>query len=190
MNNNRGFTLVELLMVVAMIGVLATIGIPTYQRMVQRAKKSEAKTMLAGIFTAESGFQAEYGTFGNRLDRIGFGAVAGTQTYIVGFPLANCATDVIAPAIGTAPGAFLNNVYPGYYNVATVAQESRVLPVRNQPTACDPGAIGVNGDTFTATATGALATNPAGNVLATLGDLDCWRIDQNRVLSNLNDGVQ
>lgn len=48
-SRGNGFTLVELLIVVAIVGVLATIGIPTYQRMVKKARQAEAKSNLGSI---------------------------------------------------------------------------------------------------------------------------------------------
>lgn len=56
----RGFTLIELMIVVAIIGVLAAIAIPNFIRYQLRAKSSEAKTVLGGIKTSQESFRAEY----------------------------------------------------------------------------------------------------------------------------------
>src|SRR3989338_11106065 len=94
----RGFTLVELLIVVAIIGVLSTIGIPTFRKMVQKAKKSEAKVALGGLYTAETAFFAEYGVYGSYLDKIWF-ELSGTGgvTYTIGFPTSACASEALMP---------------------------------------------------------------------------------------------
>ena len=59
----RGFTLIELMIVVAIIGILAAIAIPNFLRFQLKAKSSEAKTNLAAIRTAEESYFAEYGSF-------------------------------------------------------------------------------------------------------------------------------
>jgi len=58
-----GFTLIELMIVVAIIGILAAIAIPNFIRFQLRAKSSEGKTNLAAIRTAEESYFAEFGTY-------------------------------------------------------------------------------------------------------------------------------
>ena len=58
-----GFSLIELMIVVAIIGLLAAIAIPTYARFQMKAKTSEAKTNLASIQTAEESYYTEYGRY-------------------------------------------------------------------------------------------------------------------------------
>ncbi len=66
MKNRKGFTLIELMIVVAIIGILAAIAIPNFLKFQAKSKQSEAKTNLKGIYTAETGYFGEnnsYGTF-------------------------------------------------------------------------------------------------------------------------------
>jgi type IV pilus assembly protein PilA len=58
-----GFTLIELMIVVAIIGILAAIAIPNFLRFQLKAKSSEGKTNLAAIRTAEESYHAEYGVY-------------------------------------------------------------------------------------------------------------------------------
>jgi len=51
MQKQQGFTLIELMIVVAIIGILAAIAIPQYQNYVARAQFSEAHTLLSGART-------------------------------------------------------------------------------------------------------------------------------------------
>ncbi len=58
-NNQKGFTLIELMIVVAIIGILAAIAIPNFLQFQLKSKTAEAKSNLGAIRTAEEAFFAE-----------------------------------------------------------------------------------------------------------------------------------
>jgi len=59
----EGFTLIELMIVVAIIGILAAIAIPNFLQYQLKSRQSEAKTNLQAIKTSEVSFQAERGCY-------------------------------------------------------------------------------------------------------------------------------
>jgi prepilin-type N-terminal cleavage/methylation domain-containing protein len=58
MMNRKGFTLVELMIVVAIIGILASIAIPNFVDMQYRAKRAEIPSNVDGIKTSELAYEA------------------------------------------------------------------------------------------------------------------------------------
>ena len=66
--NRKGFTLVELMIVVAIIGILAAIAIPNFLQFRLKAKTSEAKSNLGAIRSTEVAYFAEWNFYiGNRV---------------------------------------------------------------------------------------------------------------------------
>ena len=59
----RGFTLIELMIVVAIIGILAAIAIPNFVKFQCRSKQSEAKSNLKAMYVAEESYRGEYDTY-------------------------------------------------------------------------------------------------------------------------------
>ena len=63
MNNRRGFTLVELMVVIVVIGILASLAIPRFMGVTEKAKLSEFKPVLKQAITLYNAWYQEKETF-------------------------------------------------------------------------------------------------------------------------------
>ncbi len=78
--NQKGFTLIELMIVVAIIGILAAIAIPNFLKYQAKSRQSEARVNLGGIFVAETSYFAEQARY-NDFDAIGFALAGSSNRY-------------------------------------------------------------------------------------------------------------
>ena len=68
--NNKGFTLLEILVVVLIIGILAAIALPKYQKAVKKSRAVEAVMNLKSLFKAQEMFRLTNGTYTNNLNNL------------------------------------------------------------------------------------------------------------------------
>jgi prepilin-type N-terminal cleavage/methylation domain-containing protein len=61
--SRKGFTLIELMIVVVIIGILASMAIPRYYTAATKAKQSEAKNLLKQVFVMQSAYMQEHGAY-------------------------------------------------------------------------------------------------------------------------------
>ena len=61
--DSKGFTLIELMIVVVIIGILAAMAIPRFMRTTTKTKQSEAKLILKQIYTMQRAYRQMYDTY-------------------------------------------------------------------------------------------------------------------------------
>lgn len=71
-NEESGFSMIELMIVVAIIGILAAVAIPNYQSFIRKSKQAEVKTNLSQFFTASKAFHGEWGFYIGAFEHIGY----------------------------------------------------------------------------------------------------------------------
>ena len=79
---NKGFTLIELMIVVAIIGVLASIAYPSYQDYVLRAKRADAKAGLLNLQLAQEKYRANCIQYATDIHATTRSCVTGTHNLI------------------------------------------------------------------------------------------------------------
>jgi type IV pilus assembly protein PilA len=174
LRGKKGFTLIELMIVVAIIGILAAIAIPNFLKFQAKSRTTEARTNLGAIFTGQTSFYGEANQYGN-FTNIGWGPT-GTPRYLY-----------MVGAVGSAPnGTTLVGkdvtsdgaapTWAGNFNVATDNTGNPATPVRP--------------DNVTMPNAFSFIAGAAGNIDNDNTDvLDAWTINKDRVLINTDSDV-
>lgn len=83
MKSQQGITLIELMIVVVIIGVLATIAVPKFSRMRDRASRGTLMSDLRNLATAQEGHFFERHIYSTIADSLGFRSTSGVVVTIV-----------------------------------------------------------------------------------------------------------
>lgn len=84
-NKEKGFTLIELMIVVAILGILAAIAIPNFMRFQAKSRQSEVKTNLGAIGTTAEAFRAENDTYVATWNQLGWAPQGANIRYDYGY---------------------------------------------------------------------------------------------------------
>jgi prepilin-type N-terminal cleavage/methylation domain-containing protein len=192
-DTNAGFSFVELMIVVALITILAAIGIPKYQVFVQKAQTAEAKSHISAIYAAQTSFIAEFDKCSSNLKEIGFSA-HGRLRYNAGF-----VSDIyyITPFAFTFSGGTQSRLSQicGGLGAGTdtscefIETPTEIVSLTGQQFYCN-----LNDHSYRAVATRAIhgdGTNVIAIIMAyyfpdwATVSIDAWTIDQNKQVTNL-----
>jgi type IV pilus assembly protein PilA len=101
----KGFTLIELMIVVAIIGILAAIALPAYQDYTTRAKISEVVLQVDGCKTAVAEYMQSAGAFPATVDQAGCSAAINTKYMAAGLAVSAAAVITSGAIRGTSSTA-------------------------------------------------------------------------------------
>jgi type IV pilus assembly protein PilA len=169
LKGSQGFTLVELMVVVAIIGILSAVAIPNFKKYQAKSKQSEAKIQLAALYTAEVSAQSDFNTYATCIQDLGYERNP-RGYYWVGFAAANAVQNAL--------------ITTGVCTSASAIGPTTILKSQgaNPTIAAIPAGTSVTAIAFVAGA--------GGQVSATGGvGLDQWTINEAKNLVNVVSGI-
>lgn len=98
-NGRRGFTLIEIALVLVLIGILAAMAISTYRRMIDKARMTQAKTVLSHLNKTEATYFSDHDRYTDNIVLLDFDPVK-YNYYEVSVVLDNDAKNYTGTATG------------------------------------------------------------------------------------------
>ena len=180
-NTQSGFSLVELMVVVAIIGILATIAIPKVNKFIAKARQAEAQVNLSSMYTFDKNFYVEFQGYTNDFAAMGF-SPEGKIRYNSGFGGSAVGPTNYTTLKGTAYAGKTDtlSLCPSNAGVAAACVTLKGSD-NNDPPAISGSALASPYDAFTAVSIAQLVQGSGA---------DTWTINQDKNLRNTVDGTQ
>lgn len=106
--NNQGFTIIELLIVIIVIGILSAISLPSFLNQANKARQTEAKTYIGSMNRAQQAAYMEQGSFTVNARELGLGIAPETTAYIYRIGVGSAAGSSVVNRAIPSDGSFSN----------------------------------------------------------------------------------
>ena len=165
--SEEGFTLVELLVVIIIIGILAAISLPNFLSQSAKAKQAEAKQYIGSINRVQTALRVENASFVNTFDSLAIGSLVGstsaTSTTNYNYSITGI-TDT-ATVVAQSKDSLLKSYTGGNYRYNNTNSQSTITSALCET--LQAGTATVTAPTFTVSA--GIATTTCGAALNQLG---------------------
>lgn len=132
MRNKGGFTLIELVIVIIILGVLAAVAIPTYLTTIEKARGTQALNQLAEIKLNQDGRAITTGAYANGIGALGYAPLVGVVWDPGVSALFNYRILTGAPFNANQPGIVATRK-EGTYMGRTIRMQLGAIAANNQP---------------------------------------------------------
>jgi len=78
-NNQKGMTLIELIIVVVIVAILASVALPAWNSQVQKARRADARNLLMSVQIEQEKYRSNYGSYASTMAALGLSAYNSTS---------------------------------------------------------------------------------------------------------------
>jgi type IV pilus assembly protein PilA len=148
---DEGFTLVELLVVVIIIGILAAIALPSFLNQATAAKQSEGRQNISALTRAQQNWRGSNSSFADNFDKLAIGVVKGqTKTDGSSSSVYTYTLNTTTQDLATHNAVFKDNKLKSYSGGASTSVNAEGNPVWNS-ILCESTAAGASANQTAAT---------------------------------------